>query len=121
MGQEKKRRPSAKDAGYTIDPNKVNLAACREGIALHANNIANDISSTVVNNNRILTLRALLNVFEEFNAHMIAEELGNHNENLGFNNVGQHIKDHPGQILYSCEACGPYTASTPVCNKCKIV
>lgn len=41
------------------------------------------------------------------------------NPSYGFNCVCEHVKKHPGNIDFSCEFCGLYTASIPVCNKCE--
>ena len=41
------------------------------------------------------------------------------NMKFGFNCVCNHVKANPGNIDYSCEYCGLYTASKPKCNKCE--
>jgi hypothetical protein len=38
---------------------------------------------------------------------------------LGFNCVCEWVKTHKGDIEFSCEFCGIYTASAPHCNKCE--
>ncbi len=52
-------------------PGLMSLSECREEIAFHANNINNDISSTLVNNGRINSLRAVLDLFEQYNDKII--------------------------------------------------
>lgn len=37
----------------------------------------------------------------------------------GFNCVCDWVTKHQGDIEYSCEFCGIYTASVPQCNKCE--
>lgn len=41
------------------------------------------------------------------------------NPDFGFDCMCQHMKDNPGEIEYSCEYCGLYTASKPRCNRCE--
>lgn len=41
------------------------------------------------------------------------------NLEFGFDCVCQWEVDHPGNINYSCEYCGLYTAGEPRCNKCE--
>lgn len=41
------------------------------------------------------------------------------NVEYGFNCVCDHVNKYPGDINYSCEFCGLYEASQPVCNKCE--
>jgi len=41
------------------------------------------------------------------------------NPQMGFDCVCEWVKKHPGDINYSCEFCGIYTASAPRCNKCE--
>lgn len=41
------------------------------------------------------------------------------NLKFGFNCVCEHEKQFLGDIEYSCEYCGLYTASKPHCNKCE--
>lgn len=41
------------------------------------------------------------------------------NPRYGFNCVCEHVKAYPGNIKFSCEWCGLYTASRPKCNKCE--
>ena len=49
------------------------LDECRESIKFHAENIASDISSTMVNRGRINSLRSLLVLFEQYNDMMDTE------------------------------------------------
>lgn len=41
------------------------------------------------------------------------------NPEWGFDCVCKHVADNPGDIHFSCEYCGLYTASKPRCNKCE--
>ena len=41
------------------------------------------------------------------------------NPEWGFDCVCQWVKDHPGEIDYSCEYCGLYTASDQRCSECE--
>ena len=41
------------------------------------------------------------------------------NPEYGFDCVCDHVKNNTGDIDYSCEFCGLYTASKPRCNKCE--
>jgi len=43
----------------------------------------------------------------------------NTNVLYGFEDMTQWEKDHPGDIEFTCEFCGIYTASEPRCNKCE--
>jgi len=47
---------------------------CRSNIRLHADNIAKDVSSSLINQKRIDSLRSLLNLFEKYNNKIIEEE-----------------------------------------------
>jgi len=40
-------------------------------------------------------------------------------EQYGFDCVCEHVKNNPGNIEYTCEFCGIYTADRPRCNKCE--
>ena len=55
-------------------PGLMSLSECRESIAFHANNINNDISSTIVNYARIKSLRVTLDLFEEYNNKIIEKK-----------------------------------------------
>lgn len=50
---------------------------------------------------------------------MHAKECTCGNPEMGFNCVCDHVANNPGDIEYSCEWCGLYTASVPSCNKCE--
>ncbi len=41
------------------------------------------------------------------------------NPQMGFGCVCDWVRRHPGNIEYSCEFCGVYSAAKPRCNKCK--
>lgn len=41
------------------------------------------------------------------------------NPEYGFDCVCKHVYENPGDKDYSCEFCGIYTASKPICNKCE--
>lgn len=41
------------------------------------------------------------------------------NPEYGFDCVCDHVHKNPGDIEYSCEFCGIYSASKPRCNKCE--
>ncbi|MFA5420154.1 MAG: hypothetical protein WC341_17005 [Bacteroidales bacterium] len=41
------------------------------------------------------------------------------NPDFGLDCVCKWVKENPGQIEYSCEHCGIYTASKPRCNRCE--
>ena len=41
------------------------------------------------------------------------------NPEFGFNCVCEHVIKNPGDIEYTCDFCGLYNASKPVCNKCE--
>ncbi len=43
------------------------------------------------------------------------------NPENGFDCVCEWVRMNPGNICYTCEYCGLYTASAPRCNKCKEV
>lgn len=43
------------------------------------------------------------------------------NPESGFDCICSWVLLHPGVIDYSCEYCGLYTASTPLCTKCESV
>ena len=57
-----------------IIPGFISLSECRDSITFHAKNINNDISSTLVNSARISSLRALLDLFEQYNSIIIEEK-----------------------------------------------
>jgi hypothetical protein len=41
------------------------------------------------------------------------------NPEMGFNCVCDWVEKNPGDIAYSCEFCGIYTAGKPRCNHCE--
>ena len=41
------------------------------------------------------------------------------NPDFHFDCTCDHSKKFPGDIQYTCEYCGIYTASKPKCNKCE--
>jgi len=41
------------------------------------------------------------------------------NVDWGFDCVCEHVAQNPGNIDYSCEYCGLYTASCPRCSRCE--
>ena len=41
------------------------------------------------------------------------------NPDFGFDCVCDHVKNYPGDMEFSCEYCGLYTASNPRCSKCE--
>ena len=57
-------------------PGLLSLSECRESIAFHGDKVNNDISSTLVNSSRILTLRRLLDLFEQYNNKIIKKKEG---------------------------------------------
>jgi hypothetical protein len=48
-----------------------------------------------------------------------AEECVCGNPDYGFNCVCDHVKNNPGDVLFTCEFCGIYHAARPVCNRCE--
>ena len=52
-------------------PGMESLEECQESIATHAINMSKDVSSTLVNKNRITSLRSLLDLMEEYNDQII--------------------------------------------------
>ena len=48
------------------------LQECRQSILALAKNIESDISSTIVNDARIASMRSLLDLFEKYNAMLVA-------------------------------------------------
>ena len=55
-------------------PGLLSLSECREAISFHGGKVNKDISSTLVNSFRILTLRRLLDLFEQYNIKLIKKE-----------------------------------------------
>lgn len=49
----------------------------------------------------------------------MTENIENTNVLFGFDDMTQFEKENPGDIDFSCEYCGLYTASRPRCNKCE--
>lgn len=47
------------------------------------------------------------------------EECSCGNVEMGFDCVCAHVANNPGDIEYTCEYCGLYTASCPRCSKCE--
>ena len=41
------------------------------------------------------------------------------NPKYEFNCVCTHVKDNPGDIEFTCEFCGIYNASKPICSRCE--
>lgn len=41
------------------------------------------------------------------------------NPEYGFDCTCDHVRNNPGDIEFSCEFCGIFTASAPRCNKCE--
>ena len=56
---------------------KLTFDQCRSNIKLHADNIARDVSSSMINQKRVDSLRSLLNLFEKYNNKIIEEKNNN--------------------------------------------
>lgn len=71
------------------------------------------------NTETLITPEIVVWSYEEFLQAMDEFSCKCGNPEYGFDCVCDHVRNNPGDIEFSCEFCGIFSASKPRCNKCE--